>query len=398
MNDQLDHDIRLVGMSPADQPRTIATISVLFAVAALVYSLLPVFLGSAADSLRLTHQQIGYAGSAYLMGFAGAPILMPLWAQKVDWRRILMLALAVSAGSFAAAASSTSYTAVIGLLTLGGVGTGVVYSISTIGLGKATRTEHAFMVGQTVSMFLAAVLVWTLPTLVIPRYGFAGVLLVFAVVMIAAISLTPWLPRLSTTDRPTTTKNGRCGAALPAVIAMTGFGFFYVGLIGLWSFLERIGHEKALDAQLVGQAFALEKVLVLLACVLIFVQGGRLGHRLPLIIGCVGLVASILLLGLASSAAAYLMAVGAFGIFWTYSYPFQMSAIFETDRQGRYAGAIPTFMGVGSTLGPTVAGYTVIGNNYTPVYISMGLFCIIGTILLLVAGRFVHKPQPSTKF
>lgn len=396
MSDQLRHDIRPAGMSAADRPRTIATMAVLFAVAALVYSLLPVFLGSAADSLQLTHQQIGYAGSAYLLGFAGAPILMPLWTQKVDWRRILVLALAVSAGSFAAA-SSTSYRAVIGFLALGGVGTGVVYSISTVGLGKATRTEHAFMVGQTVSMFLAAVLVWTLPTFVIPRYGFTGVLSVFAVVMIAAIGLTPWLPRLSTTDRPTTTNNGWCGAAVPAAIAMTGFGFFYVGLIGLWSFLERIGHEKSLDAQLVGQAFSLEKVLVLLACVLIFVQGGRLGHRLPLIIGCMGLVASILLLSLASSAAAYLVAVGAFGVFWTYSYPFQMSAIFDTDRQGRYAGAVPAFMGGGSTLGPTLAGYAVTGNDYTPVYISMGLFCIIGTGLLLVAGRFVPKSQPSTK-
>lgn len=371
----------------ADRPRTILIGSLLMAVSGLVYNMLPVILGAAADSLSLTHRQTGYLASAYLAGFSGVPFTAPLWVRRTAWRRTLLAALTVIAASFAFCALVATFSAALLGMMAAGAGAGALLSVAVTGFGDATQSERAFTAGQTASLSLSAIGVWTLPVWLIPKYGFPGVLWAMAGPAIVVACLVRWFPGSSVKKNDLSSRGHGPMSVLTVSLGMTGIGLFYLGLAALWSFLERIGKEGGIDAHSIGVAFSLEKVAVLLVCAGAYWQGKRFGLYRPLITACIGVLLATGLLAGTGGPLGYIAAVMIFGAFWTYSYPYQMAAITSADRDGRYSGAIPAFIGAGSTLGPSIAGQAVIGSNYGTVYILVAACCLLGTGLLLLTAR-----------
>jgi MFS transporter, DHA1 family, inner membrane transport protein len=368
--------------------------TVLLAVSWLVYAMLPVVLGAAADSLSLTHLQTGYLGSVYMVGFAGTPLATPFWARRVKWRPVLIVALVLVAGSFTVCALAETFFNTLWGMLAAGIGAGVLFSLGVIVLGDTVQPERAFVVGQTGALLLAAIGIWLLPVWIIPQYGFAGVLWVMVAVVLAVLLLAPWFPQASVKDTVAIHTGTRPKSALPIFLGMTGIGLYYLGLAGLWSFLERIGRESDLDAHAIGEAFSFEKVGALVVCAAMYWQGKHFGRSIPLLLGCGGMVLATFMLSRMDGPYVYIVAVVLFGAFWTYSFPFQVSVVTAADRDGRYSGVIPAFIGIGSTLGPTVAGSAVKGahnGNYLTVYVLMALSCVMGTALLLATARSVRR-------
>jgi DHA1 family inner membrane transport protein len=384
-----------LSVSPAPDRASIAAYALMLGVGGLVYNILPIFLGAAADSLALSHSQTGFLGSAHLLGFGGMPLTTPLWIHRLSRRRVACVASLFSVIAFLSCALCSTFGVLLVASVVSGMAGGVLFSLSVLGLGEAQNqnSERAFAVGQTVAILLAAICVWTMPTLVIPRWGFGGVALELAAVALAVTCFAPWFlltrPKAAgLSGLPPQTRGST--QLIPVFIAMVGFGFYYLGLAGLWSFLERIGKDAGLSPLVVANAFSIEKIMVLLVCVLTFWQANHLGRRLPLIISCGGMILATLMLAAFRGPLLYVVAVSTFGVFWTYGFPFQASIITTADRHGRYASVAPAFMGGGSTIGPVVAGLAVSDGSYANVYILMSVFCVIGTAMLLMATQLTR--------
>jgi len=384
---------RRLSISAASDRASIAAYALMLGVGTLVYNVLPVFLGAAADSLALSHGQTGFLGSAHLLGFGGMPVTTPLWIHRLCRRRVACVASLFSVIAFLSCALCPTFGVLLVASVVSGMAGGVLFSLSMLGLGEAQNNERAFAVGQTVAVLLAAICVWTMPTLVILRWGFGGVALELAAVEFAVACFAPWFlltrPRaVDSSGLPDRTR--RSTQLIPVFTAMVGFGFYCLGLAGLWSFLERIGKDAGLSPLVVANAFSIDKIMVLLVCVLTLWQANHLGRRLPLIISCGGMILATLMLAAFRGPLPYIVAVSTFGVFWAYGFPFQASIITTADRHGRYASLVPAFIGAGSTMGPVVAGMAVSDGSYANVYILVSVSCVIGTALLLLPAQLTR--------
>jgi MFS family permease len=287
--------------------------SAFMALSGVVLNTLPIVLGAAADSLKLSNLEVGYLGSAYLAGFAGTPLLAPLWIRRISWRVALALGILVLVLSSVWAASTRSFSELAVALFVTGTGAGVLFSVAVTALGESAERERAFVASETTSLLLAAVAVWTLPTLIIPKYGFPGVAWSLAAATAAIALLLKWHPRASVRVLTASRSAQRTAARFPVFLGLIGIGFYHVGLAGLWSLLERIGRDHQISAQHVSGAFSLEKVLVLVVCAVAYCQGARLGHRLPVLIGCTGMLVSAAILYQVNGELGYIVGVCLFG-------------------------------------------------------------------------------------
>ncbi len=365
--------------------------AVLMGIGGLIFNVLPILLGSMADSLKLSHQQFGYVGSSFLLGFAGVPATAPLWFPLVDWRRLALASLIILAASLAACVVWQSLTVILLALFAAGTTSGLIFSLSVNILGSTPNSERSFIVATLISLLMAALWIWTMPTLVIPEWGMTGALLGSAGFAVCVVFLTPLFPKRRADASTQAGAKNAAGSPIPVLLGLTGLGIFDIGLIGLWSFLERMGREQGLSELLIAQAFSLEKLCVLLTCVAAFLLSGRVSKRFAVIASFSGICAAAMLLGLTHGSIFYIAAVCIFGVFWTFGYPFQVSAITDADPNGRYAGMLPAFIGVGAAIGPALAGQFAGKDDYTAVFMLMTGACFIGTLLILMALRMSKK-------
>lgn len=380
------------GPHPRSNHRTVIFVgAILMGMGGLIFNVLPILLGSMADSLELSHQQFGYVGSSFLLGFAGVPATAPLWLPYVDWRRLALASLIILAASLAICAVWQSVGVLLLALFAAGTTSGLIFSLSVNILGDTANSERSFIVGTLISLLMAALWIWTMPVLVIPKWGMTGALLGSAGFAACFVLLTPWFPKRRADEPAKTGPKDATGSTIPVFLALTGLGVFDIGLIGLWSFLERMGREQGLSEILIAQAFSLEKLCVLLTCVVAFLLSGRMSKSFAVIMSFGGVGAAALLLGLSHGSVSYIAAVCIFGTFWTFGYPFQVATITDADPSGRYAGMLPAFMGVGSAIGPALAGQFAGKGDYTVVFMLMTGACFIGALLILTTLRMTKK-------
>lgn len=70
----------------------------------LPFNLLPVMLGSLADSFALNPQAVGWMGSVCFAGYLLGTLGAPLWMNRLNWRLLTVTSAAGTALSFALSA------------------------------------------------------------------------------------------------------------------------------------------------------------------------------------------------------------------------------------------------------------------------------------------------------
>lgn len=70
---------------------------VISALGALVYNLLPLFLGTAQDFRELSDQAVGVLSSSFYVGFTATTITAFFWIRKFSWRKVTLLAVPLAA-------------------------------------------------------------------------------------------------------------------------------------------------------------------------------------------------------------------------------------------------------------------------------------------------------------
>ncbi|MCY3814610.1 MAG: MFS transporter, partial [Gammaproteobacteria bacterium] len=253
------------------------------AAAAMIFNILPVFVGRAAETFGLSDSAAGWMATTYLAGFGVSSVSATLWLHRFG-RKALAYALFLSAAVLlAAGATVESHAVVWGLLFVVGLVLGGLYTMSFMLAGEypdATRAVGVKLGGEVV---LGAMLLSLTTTLVYPAFGFAGILATLAIVLIA---VSPCARFVHTgTGQLEAASTEKSGMAVPtrARFMLGALLLFTVAQAAVWSFVERAGARAEFDGSATG---AVLSVAVLFGGAGSFAAGAlsdRLGKSIPLI-------------------------------------------------------------------------------------------------------------------
>lgn len=238
-------------------------------------------------------------------------------------------------------------------------------------MGAMANKERALGMRLGIELGVVAAVLFALPSLVIAYFHYAGAALMLAAIILLLSLSALVLPRRQDFIGATVPVHPGSLLArfhLPAA-AYAALGFFFLfgaGQIGLWAFLERLGHGLALKPTELGIVFAVLKLLGGAAALALAVVGDRLGVRVPHVIVLVVLGAGLMLLGNAEGFVMYAAGAWIWEVGFTWGCVYQTAAIARLDSSGRSIMLIPGAFALSSMAGPALAGQLV-GHGFAAV-------------------------------
>ncbi|WP_449432582.1 MFS transporter [Pseudomonas putida] len=342
----------------------------------LPFNTLPILLGSMVDSLGFSVEQIGLLGAVCFAGYLLGTLVAVVLIDRMNWR---WLTLGCAAGAATAYWLSSWLPATAQLPMWGVIGffAALMTCLGMRIMGVMANKERALGLRLGIELGVVAAVLFALPSLVIAYFHYTG-----AALMLAAIILLLSLSALALPRREDFMGDGelqRGGSLLsrfkfgPAAYAALGFFFLFgTGQIGLWAFLERLGHGLALQPTELGIVFAVLKLLGGAAALILAVVGDRLGVRVPHVIVLLVLGSGLMLLGNAEGFLMYAAGAWIWEVGFTWGCVYQTAAIARLDSSGRSIMLIPAAFALSSMAGPALAGHLVGEHFATLLWVAAG--------------------------
>lgn len=355
----------------------------------LPFNVLPVMLGSLADSFQLDAQTTGLIGSICFAGYLVGTLGAPFWMNRVNWRVLTLVSAVGTAGSFALSSQVSTLEWLFVVWALIGFFASTMTCLGMRILSDLPDKVRAFGTRQGVELSVTAAVLFALPPLIISQFKYPGAALSLAAV-VAVLSLSAfWVPTGAQTTEGNLQEAPATGAYLPAAAwrSLALFFIFLVGNIGLWAFLERIGSSLQIAPAEMGTVFAVLKLLGGVAAFFTAAVGERVG---PTRAAWWVLAAVSLGLVLLHTASAFLgFALGAW--IWEFAFTcgcvFHAASIARSDPSGRAVMLVPAVFALSSMAGPGLAGQIAAGGNYLGV---LG-FAFASTVLPALVN-FIRRP------
>ena len=335
----------------------------------LPFNTLPILLGALADSFSFDTAQIGQLGSMCFTGYLVGTLVAVAFIDRLNWR-YLTVGCAVGAALALLASSRMPAGAQMPLWALIGFFAALMTCLGLRIMSEMADKERALGGRQGIELGLVAALLFALPSLVVARFHYAGAaFLLAAIILLLSLSALA-LPRRTDFARAVDAIDERSLCArfsfpLPAYFALAFFFLFGVGQIGLWAFLERLGHGLALQPTELGIVFAVLKLLGGAAALTLAAIGDRLGSRLPHLLVLAVISLGLILLGCAKGFMMYGLGAWVWEVGFTWGCIFQTAAIARLDPSGRSIMLIPAAFALSSMTGPALAG-SLVGQGFAP--------------------------------
>ena len=239
-----------------DQRIVLITACIIGTAGVIIFALLPLLLGTAADAFGLDDSQVGFLGSAYVGGNTLVTALSFYWITRLDWRHVFALGILLLVCGLLIAVARPSYSGAMTGLAIAGLGSGFMYALSVAIVSEMQDADRKFGIKMVPEQGISAVLLFLLPALVIAQWGFSGFLLTLVAFFILVL---PFIARVP----PHGKKQERLEAVEQVVVkpyvvflALLGLLLFFGGIAGIWAFMERFASEGAIDSTLAGQLLA----------------------------------------------------------------------------------------------------------------------------------------------
>ncbi|MDB5730139.1 MAG: arabinose transporter permease, partial [Variovorax sp.] len=146
----------------------------------LPFNLLPVMLGSLADSFGLDARAAGLMGSTCFAGYLAGTLGAPLWMNRLNWRLLTLVSTAGTALFFALSAGVSSMPLLYLMWALIGFFASTMTCLGMRILSDLPNKVRAFGVRQGVELSVTALVLFALPPLVIAHFKYPGAALALA--------------------------------------------------------------------------------------------------------------------------------------------------------------------------------------------------------------------------
>lgn len=375
-----------------DRPAAILAVIVLGVVGSIVFLLLPLLVGAFTEDLALGTREIGYLGSADMVGMFLAAVVAVFWVRRVDWRLVAVLASGLLIACHLFSAFTRDLGPLLVLRTGAGFAGGSLMSIALTSLGDTRNPDRHFALFISGQLGLGALALWRLPDL-LTAFGLRGAFLTLAALAFVATLAILWIPRggqlqPAAASGPTPTRS-----ILPGVAALAGCLAFNVGIMAVWAYMERIGDAAGLEASVIGSALGLSLLVGLFGALAAAALVDRFGRALPIGV-CLALqLVALLLLSGEPSGPSFTAAVVLFSFCWNFPVAYQLSITVSVDTSSRLVVLFLSAVKLGYAIGPLLAASLLaVGGGFTEVLVAGAIgFVISAAIYIRLAGMAVSK-------
>ena len=351
----------------------------------LVYNVFPLYMGPLQDSTGLSNSQIGFIAGAFFLGTNLTGISAYFWVRS-NLLMYIALVTTLSLILFLLLASRIdSFILQLLVTALIGAASGALYAISTALIGGTRNTPRWFGIKFTVECLAGAILLFVLPVTLIPGLGFTGVvtgmvlmILVFAPVL-AFISRRR-LPEQQAQASPITAIRAET-TRLPVWLALASLVIYFIGASAIWTFLERLATDKQFEPTATGMMLGITLFFAVIGAALTGATGDSFGKFPPYIVYSIMLVVGVLLVCGAGNFILFSVGACAFMLAWSASDGYQYAIVADVDPDGRHIVLAVPAMGVGSMIGPILAGCLYSGG--TTAWLFIMVLATVSTAVLL---------------
>ena len=277
-----------------------------------------------------------------------------------------------------------------------GCAAGALFGLGVTMISDTTKPDRNFGLVLATQQLLAALLLFTLPDLVIVPLGFQGLNLVLAAVLLMLGLSTLWIPHRSSqvTVDVAITSTAVSQSSRGVWFGLAALTLYFAALSGIWTFVERLANTNGLTTSQVGAALGVAMVGGVLGGLGAVVIGGRWGRKVPLIGSTILFIGIFLFYSRGFQISGFTLATFLFLAAWNYVLAYQMAIISELDRDGRYAVLMPAAQALGAIVGPGVAGVMIHDLGYRPLL----WLALIGIGLAILPFIFRAFPNRSGSF
>ncbi len=370
------------------------------AIGLLFYNVMPLYLGSLQDATGFSSEQIGIVGSTFFIGLNLVSASSFFWIGRIDARTACLLATLLMVAMFPASAALSSYSAILATMLVIGGASGALASISATVIGASAQSTRWFGIKVAAETAAGVLLLFALPATLIPRLGFMGTAIGMAgsVALLAPAILlmgkgTPVsAPGLEQPEVSATLQHHSRWAVWCALCATL---VMFMGGSAIWAFEERIAQLHNFDPEWVGRVLGISLVFSAVGSMAGGALGARFGTKRVYWVGTAVTILGVIGIAEPSANPAY-YATGAslFVTGWGIAVPLLYARITDTDPNGRHiALAIPA-IGIGSIIGPALAGFLV-GSDSIPAlqWTSIGAITLSALLMLDPARKRAHPQQ-----
>lgn len=375
----------------ADRRSTIISALIASAVGVLMYNVLPLFLGAAQDRHGLNSVQTGLMGTSFFLGFNVAGATAFYWIRRISWRFGAVLAAPFTSAVLLISNLDLPFTIALAAVCASGVASGVLYSIGTTIIGDTSAPNRWYGVKVAMESSAGTLLLFLLPVTLTARFGPAGVVYGMAGFIILLLPILFLLPRTWQKSDPAIL-GAQISPATPLdrvaiVSAVVSLLMVFAGISAIWAFAERMGKLSGYDEGSVGQLLAITLMSGIFASLGVAYFGERL-HRVKTYVISLGVVfAGLLLLSIPHAFIIYALGNCLYMMGWSAATPLASAEIAHLDTDGRYTSMIVPAIGIGSMIGPFVAGLILEEHSPTVLFIFVAFSILVAALLMIFAAR-----------
>ena len=355
----------------------------------LVYNVFPLYMGPLQDSTGLSNGQIGFIAGAFFLGTNLTGISAYFWVRSAS---LMYIALATTLSLILfllLAARLDSFILQLLVTVLIGAASGALYAISTTLIGATRNTPRWFGIKFTIECLAGAILLFALPVTLIPDFGFTGVVLGMILMILVFAPVLAYMSRRRLPEQQEVspvTAGGAGDSRLPVWLALTSLLFYFIGASAIWTFLERLAANNQFDASATGMMLGITLIFAVIGSLITGVTGDRFGNLRPYLVYSIMLVIGVLLICRTDNFILFSIGAYAFMLAWAGADGYQFALVADVDPDGRHIALAVPAMGIGSMIGPILAGYLYSGGSTAGLFIMLLVTISIAVFLAWRSG------------
>ena len=368
--------------------QVLSILSLLSCFGAAVYFIAPLLVGGFVTELGFSSRQGGYIISAELAGFALAPIPAAIWVKRISWRTAMYIAAGSVILMNLLTSTLTDFTFYPAVRFVSGFAAGIQLSVCMAVIHRTRDPDRSLGYWFGLQLLVASVGLIFLPGL-IAAFGVDAIFLLLASLHILLMLLIRFIPSGEETVKiPEVRAKG--SVHILAALGFVGIFLFEAGIMGVWTYYERIGATAAIASQTIGYALSASVFFGFVGSMTAAGLTTRFSRIFPVALGTGLAILSVAILLTDFSTIAYIVSAALFSFAWYFTLPYLMACIANVDTSGRLLILSNLVTGLGTSTGPAFAALLQTSESYVPV-LWMGISVML--LSLLLVSRLALQPS-----
>ena len=356
---------------------------------------MPLLVGSMADSLGFSEQQLGWLASSDMGGLLVGSVLTALFVTKINRRLLAGTGLILVILSNYLSTQSPDLLPLMLSRLCAGIGAGVCYSTCTASLAGSRNSARTFSIFLFVLVVMNAFIFYIFP-IIDGKWGVNGLYMFYLLEAVPILLILPLLPRfyVEKTDElvlASETSDPGIKRYIPEILprlCLVAVFSFYILVGAYWAFIERAGVEANISDEFISGALTWGQIFSLMGTLLAVWLANRFGQSKPLLFALLIMVVTMLILAARVDVTTFVFSVFSFSFFWIFIDVFQLGTLSNIDHSGRYAALVPGCQGAAQAMAPTLAGILL---SYQLGFSAVIIMCALAAAFALCTYLYVYR-------